>query len=271
MPGLLGLVEDCGQFNRAEIPLTQHPTKFVDKDCPYRADDVNGREGEVMTGTTIMAVVYKGGVMMGADSRTSTGDYIANRASRKISKVHDNVFVCRSGSAADTQALTGMVQDYLGQNVISKGVDENGKLRQALVSEAAALFRIIAYNNKDNLMAGLIVAGHDDQNGPQVYSIPLGGSLIPVPVAIGGSGSGYITGLVDKYYRPDFTREECKDFVSSCIAQAMKADGSSGGCIRMVHIENNDIDEYMVTGDQLERRDFIFEKRDECGFEMNRN
>ena len=29
--------------------------------------------------TTIMAVEYDGGVVMGADSRTSTGSYIANR------------------------------------------------------------------------------------------------------------------------------------------------------------------------------------------------
>ena len=29
----------------------------------------------------------KGGVVLGADTRTSTGDYVANRASRKISKV----------------------------------------------------------------------------------------------------------------------------------------------------------------------------------------
>ncbi len=40
---------------------------------------------------------------MAADSRTSMGDFIANRASRKISPIHDRIFVLRSGSAADTQ------------------------------------------------------------------------------------------------------------------------------------------------------------------------
>lgn len=48
--------------------------------------------------TTIMACVYKGGVVLGADSRTSTGNYIANRASDKITCVTDNVWMCRSGS-----------------------------------------------------------------------------------------------------------------------------------------------------------------------------
>lgn len=32
------------------------------------------------TGTSIMAVVYDGGVLVGADSRTTSGVYIADRA-----------------------------------------------------------------------------------------------------------------------------------------------------------------------------------------------
>merc|ERR1711991_85842 len=62
-------------------------------------------------GTTIMAVEFDGGVVMGADSRTTTGSYIANRVSDKIQQVHDRIFCCRSGSAADTQALAYIVRD----------------------------------------------------------------------------------------------------------------------------------------------------------------
>ncbi|XP_006344576.1 proteasome subunit beta type-6-like isoform X1 [Solanum tuberosum] len=49
-------------------------------------------------GTTIIGVTYNGGVVLGADSRTSTGMYVANRASDKITQLTDNVYVCRSGS-----------------------------------------------------------------------------------------------------------------------------------------------------------------------------
>lgn len=44
---------------------------------------------EASTGTTIMAVAYNGGVIMGADSRVSTGTYVANRVSDKIAALHD--------------------------------------------------------------------------------------------------------------------------------------------------------------------------------------
>lgn len=58
------------------------------------------------TGTTIVACVYKGGVVLGADGRVSVGNYISNRSSNKIAALSDNAFLLRSGSAPDAQAVT---------------------------------------------------------------------------------------------------------------------------------------------------------------------
>ena len=52
-----------------------------------------------------MAVAYDGGVVLGADSRVSTGTYVSNRASDKLTPLSDFVWLLRSGSAADTQAI----------------------------------------------------------------------------------------------------------------------------------------------------------------------
>ena len=60
------------------------------------------------TGTTIVAVQYADGVVIGADSRVSTGRYVSNRASDKLTPLSDFVWLLRSGSAADTQ----LVGDY---------------------------------------------------------------------------------------------------------------------------------------------------------------
>lgn len=63
------------------------------------------------TGTTIVAVTYSGGVVIGADSRVSTGNYISNRASDKITPLTDKVYLLRSGSASDTQAVSDHGED----------------------------------------------------------------------------------------------------------------------------------------------------------------
>jgi len=57
------------------------------------------------TGTTVVAVAYNGGVVLGADSRVSTGTYVSNRASDNLTPLSDFLWLLRSGSAADTQAV----------------------------------------------------------------------------------------------------------------------------------------------------------------------
>merc|ERR1719456_799357 len=107
---------------------------------------------------------------------------------------------------------------------------------------------MIAYQNKDNLMAGLIIAGYDDKHGGQVYSIPLGGTKIRVPMAIDGSGSGYISAFCDSNYRPGMTKAECLAFVQKAVSHAMSRDGSSGGLVRTCIITKDGIEEGVIDG-----------------------
>ena len=87
---------------------------------------------------------------MGADSRTSNGSYVANKAADKLTQLADRVYICRSGSAADTQAISSYVQHFLNQHGMESG-------EPVTVKNAAMAVRTIAYQNKANLMAGMIV------------------------------------------------------------------------------------------------------------------
>lgn len=91
--------------------------------------------------TTIMAASFDGGVVLGADSRTSTGNYIANRVTDKLTPLAENVYVCRSGSAADTQNLSSYVQHFLAQHRLDLD-------REVGVKTAAQLAKNLVYQNK---------------------------------------------------------------------------------------------------------------------------
>jgi len=202
------------------------------------------KENELSSGTTIMAIPCADGVILGADSRVSTGTYVANRISDKIAQLHQHIFACRSGSAADTQALTDYVKHYLQSVALETG-------RPPRVRTAAHLMRKLCYENKDSLMAGLIVAGWDPVDGYSVYSIPLGGTCLKVPFALSGSGSSYIYGLVDSEYREDLTAQEARVLVKKAISHAMARDGSSGGIIRTVLVTQDGNDRDYTPGNQL--------------------
>ncbi|GBE79774.1 20S proteasome subunit [Sparassis latifolia] len=206
--------------------------------------DINRlKSGEVNLGTSIMAVQFKDGVILGADSRTTTGSYIANRVTDKLTHVHDRVYCCRSGSAGDTQAIADIVHHWLQQY--------KQQIGQPPVHTAASLFQKLCYENKDALTAGIIVAGWDKEVGPSVYNIPVGGGLFRQPWAIGGSGSTYVYGYCDATYKEDWSKEETIEFVKNTLSLAMSRDGSSGGVIRMVIITEDGVERLFVPGDKL--------------------
>ena len=60
-----------------------------------------------------MAVEFDGGVFIGADSRTSSGTYVANRVSDKLTRISERIYCCRSGSSADTQAIADGVKQQI--------------------------------------------------------------------------------------------------------------------------------------------------------------
>ncbi|RKF83569.1 Proteasome subunit beta type-1 [Golovinomyces cichoracearum] len=218
------------------------------------------KKGEVNLGTSIMAVNFKDGVILGlklpskisetidefcligADSRTTTGAYIANRVTDKLTQVHDTIWCCRSGSAADTQAVADIVHYNLGMYGIQNG-------RPPTTQTAAAMFQELCYGNKDRLKAGLIIAGWDERHGGQVYSVPLGGSLHKQSYAIGGSGSTYIYGFCDTHWREGMNEEEAVNFVKAALQEAIKWDGSSGGVIRMVVLTSKGADRHLYLPD----------------------
>eukprot|EP01026_Neomeris_dumetosa_P038532 TRINITY_DN3140_c0_g3_i3.p2 TRINITY_DN3140_c0_g3~~TRINITY_DN3140_c0_g3_i3.p2 ORF type:complete len:187 (-),score=26.34 TRINITY_DN3140_c0_g3_i3:5-565(-) len=156
---------------------------------------------EVQTGTTILAVSYSNGVVLGTDTRTTRGGSITNRAAVKTRQLSENTFVTTAGSAADTQTIARYVRYFTAQH--------QAELQETPpVVTVARFVQQLCYNNKNSLRAGMIVGGWDEKLGGQVLSIPIGGAAVKVPFAIGGSGSKYIYGFCDDNWKSDMRSEE---------------------------------------------------------------
>ncbi|TKS89112.1 Antigen peptide transporter 2 [Collichthys lucidus] len=175
---------------------------------------------EVKTGTTIIAIEYNGGVVLGSDSRVSAGASVVNRVMNKLSPLHDKIYCALSGSAADAQTIAEMVNYHLDVHSIEIGEDPQ-------VRSAATLVRNISYKYKEELSAHLIVAGWDRRNKGQVFAT-LNGLLTRQPFAVGGSGSSYVYGFVDAEYRKGMSKEECQQFVVSTVCVDLSLFYASG-------------------------------------------
>jgi 20S proteasome subunit beta 1 len=132
--------------------------------------------------------------------------------------------------------------------------------RPVRVKSAAHLMQRLCYKYKDQISAGVIVAGWDPVDGGSVYSIPAGGSCLKVPFALGGSGSLFIYGLVDAAMHKlqqqggtssEQTIDEARGLVKQAVAHAMARDGSSGGIIRTVVVTADGNDRDYTPGNAL--------------------
>jgi 20S proteasome subunit beta 1 len=116
---------------------------------------------------------------------------------------------------------------------------------------AAHLMRRLIYQNKDNLMAGVIIAGWDEVHGGSVYTVTLGGSCLQLPFATGGSGSVFVMGLLDANFQRGMTAEQARKLAKQACAHAMCRDGSSGGVIRTVVISADGVDRDYTAGNEV--------------------
>ncbi|CAI5796853.1 proteasome subunit beta type-6 [Podarcis lilfordi] len=163
-----------------------------------------------------------------------------------LTQIHDHIFCCHLGSAADTQAIADDVTYQLGFHSIE--LDE-----RPLVHTAASLFKEMCYRYREDLTAGILVAGWDKRKGGQVYSVPMWGTMVCQPFSIGGSGSSYIYGFVDTTYKSGMSKEECLSFADNALALAMDRNGSSGRVIRLAAITKGGVERKVILGNDLPR------------------
>nr|GMD35307.1 proteasome subunit beta type-6 [Ipomoea batatas] len=96
------------------------------------------------------------------------------------------------------------------------------------------------------LQTGLIVGGWDKHEGGKIYGIPLGGTILEQPFAIGGSGSSYLYGFFDQAWKEGMTQEEAE-----AVSLAIARDGASGGVVRTVTINSEGVTRKFYPGDTL--------------------
>jgi 20S proteasome subunit beta 1 len=210
---------------------------------------------EIDMGTTIVAMRTRSGVVVGADTRTSSGSMVSNRYANKLSFLYQSgstsCVLCRSGSAADTQFLADEARWEFRSRSLRYYEMAGSSSSNPSVEQMARWLRYVVMNG--SYTASLICAGYDPQAGGRIFSISQTGSMVEEDIyATGGSGSTYIIGLLDHFLKTRnekdglMEEQEAIDFVSRLIHLAMERDGGSGGVARITILNENGSQELCI-------------------------
>jgi proteasome beta subunit len=202
----------------------QQPGQFPQPGQPVTVDAPHG--------TTIVAVVHTGGVVMAGDRRATMGNVIAQRDIEKVFQADEYSAVGIAGTAGIAIQLVRLFQVELEHYEKIEGTT------LSLDGKANRLSILI----KDNLgmaMQGLAVvplfAGYDlDADDPtkagRIFSYDVtGGRYEEHSFFSVGSGSVFARGALKKLYRDDFTEDDAVLATIQALYDAADDDSATGG------------------------------------------
>ena len=180
------------------------------------------------TGTSILGIVCKDGIVMAADRQVTAGNIVMNKKERKVFPINDYLILAGCGVAADIQRVPKMLAAELKLKQLKSKSRPN-------VSQAVSLLGHISYNGirQPSMIpqqAGFLMGGVNEDGSVELYSIEPAGGFMKVEDydANFGSGMPYILGLLEREYKKDLTVEEGVKLAIESIKASTQRDVGSG-------------------------------------------
>nr|AGN29650.1 proteasome subunit beta type 7 precursor [Acartia pacifica] len=189
------------------------------------------------TGTTICAVVFKDGVVLGADTRATGGSIVADKVCQKLHYVAPNIYCAGAGTAADCDKTTNNISSQLELHRLNTG-------RQVPVCAANRIVKQMLFRYQGHIGSYLIMGGVDKW-GPHIYEIAAHGSTSKLPFACMGSGTLPAMSVLETGWKKDLEEAEAKQLVRDAIAAGIFNDMGSGSNVDLVVIKANDNVQYL--------------------------
>lgn len=181
------------------------------------------------TGTSLVGIVCKDGVVMAGDRKTTAGGQIVmNKNKQKVVAINDYLVVSGTGTASDIEMLKKLVSAELKL----KQLKDN---RRPTIKEAANLIGMISYKNIRQpsmipFIAGIMVGGLNEKNQAELYTVEPAGNAQKVDDydANFSSGMPYILGLLERQWKKDLTVEQAIELAIESIKASSQRDTASG-------------------------------------------
>lgn len=193
------------------------------------------------TGTSILGIVCKDGIVMAADRRATAGNLVMSKNTQKAIQINDYLVTSGTGVASDIDMLKKIIPAELK-------LKELRSKNRPTIKEAANLIAMMAYRNIRQFssipfIAGTLVAGCNKDGTTELYSIEPAGSVMKVEDydANFGSGMPFILGLLERQYKKDMTLKEGVQLAIEAIKSSTQRDIGSGNAIDVFTITKDGI------------------------------
>jgi len=166
----------------------------------------------IVTGTSVVGLRYKGGVMMAADTLASYGSLAMFKDIVRITKAGSYTLIGGSGEMSDYHYVMQLVDDITRDNLNCDDGFEHAP------TEIYRYLRAVMYNRRsklDPLWNELVVAGFKDE--PFLGVVDLRGTAYADDVVATGFGAHLAMPILRNKWRPDLEEGEARALLEDCL------------------------------------------------------
>ncbi|MFH1503516.1 MAG: hypothetical protein ABIE36_02575 [Candidatus Diapherotrites archaeon] len=193
------------------------------------------------TGTTILGIVCKDGVVMAADRRTTAGNMIMGKNVQKAVQINDYLVMSGAGNSSDIEMQKKII-------VAQLKLKELKSRSKPTVKQAANLIGMSTYQNirQPSMIAsivGTLVAGFNEDGTTELYTVEPAGTAMKVEDydANFGSGMPFVLGLLERQYNKDITVNQAVELAVEALKSSTQRDIGSGNGIDVFTITKKGI------------------------------
>lgn len=190
--------------------------------------DTELKNSILKSGTTIVGIVCKNGIVMAADKQSTAGHIVMDKDSDKIVPINDYLIISSTGMVSDIQKSVKLTAAEL------KLKELKSKSRPSVKQSANLLANIIYHSIRQpamlQFMVGSLIAGMNEDGSTELYSIDPSGGIKQIKDydANFGSGMPFVLGFLERQYKKEMSVEDGIKLAVECIKSSTQRDTGSG-------------------------------------------
>ncbi len=212
--------------------------------------DTELKNSILKSGTTIVGIVCKDGIVMASDRQSTAGNIVMNKNSEKTKKINDYLMISGTGMVSDIHRIEKVLPAELKLKELKSRTRPS--VKQAANLMANILYSGIRQPSMIPMQAGFLLGGFDEDGATELYSIEPAGSVVKVEDydANFGSGMPYVLGLLERQYKKGMSVEEGIKLATECVKSSTQRDIGSGFGIDVFTITSKGIKKVVSQGIQ---------------------
>ncbi len=191
------------------------------------------------TGATIVGIKCSDGAVVATDSMVSWGTMVLTDKGVKAFKLTDTIVLASAGLTSDYQMLVNRLQAQIKLYELNQKRKISVKVLSKMVANTLYSRRMMPLYVQ-TVIVGLAA------DGPALYTLDMGGSLIPDEYTAAGTGVRTAYGVLETDFKAGLTVKEAEVIAIRAVKAGIARDVQSGGPIQVMTVTKDGVSERVI-------------------------